>query len=535
MQETIRKYTTQIKDKWISIDKSLRIKMIIIASLLIVALALTIYLTAKPKWIVLESNSDIQTIGQIQNAFDDAQIKNKLVKNGTAIQVLQKDVNQAKVLLAEKNIPTKGFSFADAVNIKSMGMSESDKDQMYLRVRESEIEELITTIDGVETAKVKLVLPKDQVLFENSNQEASAGVTVETSQELSKDQTMTIARLVAMSVQGLDIKNVEIVDQNANSLYSGSSRDLGSYSSREDVEQQKTKAIEMKIRAALSQMYSDVNIIPNIVFDWNNSVVKERRFDKPDPESEKGLPKTEVSKTEDVVNGTQGAAPGTDTNNQQAPNYAMGDNNGGTYNGEERTDEYLYNQTDTETSVNGGKIVSENSSISVIVYDFQEYREADLKANNTINDQNTWEDFKQNNRQLQPIDINQDIITSLQVGTGIENVSVTGYIKPVFIDEVTKPLAIEQIVILVILGLLLMLLAFGLIKRTQPDKIEEVEPEIGIEGLIAQTKIEDKEEENVPGINEVESAYKQQIEKFVDEKPEAVAQLLRNWLSDEWE
>ena len=31
------------------------------------------------------------------------------------------------------------------------------------------------------------------------------------------------------------------------------------------------------------------------------------------------------------------------------------------------------------------------------------------------------------------------------------------------------------------------------------------------------------------------SASKQQIEKFVDENPEAVVALLRNWLNDDWE
>ena len=31
------------------------------------------------------------------------------------------------------------------------------------------------------------------------------------------------------------------------------------------------------------------------------------------------------------------------------------------------------------------------------------------------------------------------------------------------------------------------------------------------------------------------SAAKLQIEKFVDENPEAVAALLRNWLNDDWE
>ena len=34
---------------------------------------------------------------------------------------------------------------------------------------------------------------------------------------------------------------------------------------------------------------------------------------------------------------------------------------------------------------------------------------------------------------------------------------------------------------------------------------------------------------------EEQNEIKKQIEKFVTEKPESVAQLLRNWLQDDWE
>ena len=65
----------------------------------------------------------------------------------------------------------------------------------------------------------------------------------------------------------------------------------------------------------------------------------------------------------------------------------------------------------------------------------------------------------------------------------------------------------------------------------KPEEVVEVEPELSVEALLATTK------ENQT-LDEIEfgdkSAAKVQIEKFVDENPEAVASLLRNWL-DDWE
>ncbi len=91
----------------------------------------------------------------------------------------------------------------------------------------------------------------------------------------------------------------------------------------------------------------------------------------------------------------------------------------------------------------------------------------------------------------------------------------------------------------IILALLILLLAFGLIRRAQPDEVVEVEPELSVEDLLVSTQLEEEKLTEAERLREIElnseSEAKKQIEKFVTEKPEAVAQLLRNWLNDEWE
>ena len=61
----------------------------------------------------------------------------------------------------------------------------------------------------------------------------------------------------------------------------------------------------------------------------------------------------------------------------------------------------------------------------------------------------------------------------------------------------------------------------------------EVEPELEVEEMLKAAK-DQVELEEIEVKENLET--KRQIDKFVDEKPEAVANLLRNWLSDEdWE
>ena len=66
----------------------------------------------------------------------------------------------------------------------------------------------------------------------------------------------------------------------------------------------------------------------------------------------------------------------------------------------------------------------------------------------------------------------------------------------------------------------------------KPVEVTELEPELSVESLLKTTK-ENQQLEEIE-FNDKSSA-REQIEKFVDENPEAVASLLRNWLNEEWE
>ena len=69
-------------------------------------------------------------------------------------------------------------------------------------------------------------------------------------------------------------------------------------------------------------------------------------------------------------------------------------------------------------------------------------------------------------------------------------------------------------------------------KSTRPVEVLETEPELSVEALLASTKENQQSVEDID-LND-KSETRKAIEKFVDETPEAVALLLRNWLEDDW-
>ena len=80
--------------------------------------------------------------------------------------------------------------------------------------------------------------------------------------------------------------------------------------------------------------------------------------------------------------------------------------------------------------------------------------------------------------------------------------------------------------------LIVALLLYVVFKGVRPIEVTELEPELSVEQLLATTK----ENQVLEDVDFDEgSEIRKMIEKFVDEKPDSVAQLLRNWLNEDWE
>ena len=82
------------------------------------------------------------------------------------------------------------------------------------------------------------------------------------------------------------------------------------------------------------------------------------------------------------------------------------------------------------------------------------------------------------------------------------------------------------VLIVVILGLLLFVVLRSMRTEKEPEQPEE---------LTVETLLQSQPENNLEDIStENISETRRMVEKFVDENPEAAANLLRNWLSEDW-
>ena len=279
-----------------------------------------------------------------------------------------------------------------------------------------------------------------------------------------------------------------------------------------------------------TDLYDSVEVASNLDLDFSSSQIVDHQYTPADGQTQGVLSHSETYESEST--GGTGGVPGTTSNDSDnEPSYVIEnyDNSSETVN--QQSQDYLPNEKITTTDVPAGLIQYSSSSISVAAKTLHIYKEADVKAQGLLTDM-TWEEFKDANKDAVKLDVDADLVTLVQTATGIpaENISIVAYDVPVFIDKDGMNVEASDIIQVVIIVLILGLLAFVILRSMRESKAEETEEELSVESLLQSTPQDSLEDIEL----EEKSETRKMIEKFVDENPEAVASLLRNWLSEDW-
>jgi len=121
--------------------------------------------------------------------------------------------------------------------------------------------------------------------------------------------------VVASSIEGLDPKNVTVVDNNFNILNQDLSDGMNIPSSHYKLKLRIKEELEKNIKnlySGRSDSYDFISVAVNPVLDLDKVTKNRKEIEKPT-----GLDEAVVSeerKTEELINGNQGGAPGMDAN-----------------------------------------------------------------------------------------------------------------------------------------------------------------------------------------------------------------------------
>ena len=172
--------------------------------------------------------------------------------------------------------------------------------------------------------------------------------------------------------------------------------------------------------------------------------------------------------------------------------------------------------------------------MSIVLSQYVVYNEEDLEKSGDLGDLSFEQYIKENNlEQVTALTVPDGIYDSVSAASGIDKskINITAYQQPVFNFKDKSSKNITQYLPIILLVIIIAMILFVVFKSTAPVSVEEINPELSVEELLA-TTTEDGQLEDIEYSEK--SDVRKMIEKFVDENPDAVAQLLRNWLNDDW-
>jgi flagellar M-ring protein FliF len=527
--EFVTKFFKQIVNLWNNLEKSQKTRIYITTAIVVVFVSIGMILLTRPNYIVLVNEADSNQIGEMSGILNENNIWNRIENNGQSIVINSKDNNIAQVALAQKGFPKDGLTFEDAISLIGIGTSESDKKKIWKQQQTSDISSKIKMLDNIKDAYVSLAVPETSVFITSYREQpsSSAIVMVEPEGKLSSKQVEGIVMIVSRSVENLDPGDITVVDNNSNILNRGIYDESIEIASTQE-EMLKKKSIELQDRIyeyfgiAQFDNFDAIRVVVNPVIDFDKISTKSKNITNPDGMREGALISADRLE-ENLVNGSINGIPGTDTNpgDTSIPSYQTGDNSNSTYSKNHEIENYAYDEELIEHERATGKFVSEETTAAVALWWGKRVTD-ETKLSNEFIDQ-------------------IKLAVSNAIGIPVKNITINKF-KLAPEEEVKKPAAesLREIIENYGFFIILFILIIGLVIVTYPKKKKEIAGETATletaEEMISKFNVPKHEEEFIPELElEEKSEIKRQIEKIIKQKPQAVAELLRNWLKDEWD
>jgi flagellar M-ring protein FliF len=316
-----------------------------------------------PSTALLYSNLDPKEASQVVAALDQAGIKHEEKGDGTTIMVDRDKVAQARLMVAGKGLVTSGsVGYEIFDNAPALGQTDFVQNLNMKRATEGELARTIRSIQGVQSARVALNLPKRQ-LFEQDVEIPSASVMVQTgARRLGAEQVRMIRNVVAASVSGLKPERVAVADQ-AGELLAGlddaSTSAAGSAASN-DVEERIRKQVKDLVEGVVGPGKARVTVHADI--DTNHVTTLEEKYDPDDQVANM------THNTSSTAKETKPGSSNTVTATNNVPGGGAPSTQGevgNTNNGTDELSNFLIGKTTTTTVAEPGTIKKLSVSVAV--------------------------------------------------------------------------------------------------------------------------------------------------------------------------
>lgn len=538
MLDRLKKIQTKIVEFWNRFNSKQKTLIISITAAVILTLVALVYLLTRTTYVDLVSFDNTADAASAKEVLDEAGIVTKVSGDGKTFSVDEKSEAQARLALGENNIATDVNKDLDWALDNGMSTTDSERNLKQKILTQNQIGTDLELIEGVKQASVQITVPDATNSLLSSEKETTASVLLITTEEFDSSGIEGIANYVATSLGNGTTDSIRIVDQTGSLLFGGDNdvnTTAGSAAQTVKITSQVTQNIQDQVRGLFvnSGIYNDAEVKANLDIDLDAITINDEHHYTDDTEEDTGPLVEQYTYDASNADGTLGI-PGTDSNDDVVEDYEILDSSSANSSASVVKNVFHDSVTNTVTEKAVGTVDTDNSTIAVVLLKYAIYDEEQMKKSGALKGTN-FEAFQSENNEKVPLEVEDETYALVEKATGIsqENIQIQAFEVPLFypkeasaVDTVTNYLQFMLAIFIVLL------LCFVVFKGMKPVEVTELEPELSVEALLATTK-ENQSLEDIEFSDK--SATRQQIERFVDENPEEVALLLRNWLNDDWD
>jgi len=534
MRETVDKVWAQIREFLGKMPRKNRIQMAILLVVVIALAIVMISILTRTNYAVLTNAEDMAAAGQIYERLVEMNVPAQV--EGTTIRVPEERVGELRVTLANEGLLGSADFNRDLymTTASGFGVTSDHAKRLYDAQLGADIKLLILQSNRIQNANVLVSSGETSPFRIQTNARratASVMLNIRGGGRLTDAEAQTIGDIVKNSIPGIEYEDISISDSEFNNYR------VGDQSQNLDTEVDKRAALQdvltgqlkTQVEQLLTPIYGIANlqIQPNIKLNFDKVVTEEVEFEPPVAGEMEGIARS----TEEIYEFSRRWAdaegiPGTDSNAMGTVEYPWGDI--------DERDEYRRAAISKNLEINETRRLIEHEqgaveslSIAVLINSEAEGVEGDYSAEVA-------------DLVAKAIGVAPGHISVQQIPFAYEDTRVADMYARWEEEEAARRSrelfeTILMYSVILLLGVMLILLVRTIFLSLKPPP--EPEPLLvgaGADGMDFMVGDEDLEENELEDINlQTKSSGLEQIERFIDKDGAAVAQLLRNWLTDD--
>lgn len=187
---------------------------------LVAAIFIGVSVALAPTYAPLYSELSPSSASRVVSSLEQSGFRVSLSRDGSVVSVPQEDIARARMVLADAGLPSEGSPGWELFDASSgLGMNTFLQRVNRLRALEGELARSVQTIDGIEAARVHLVLPEREA-FSRARPDPSASVIIRSrlGDNVSRRQAVAIRALVASAVPDLAPGRVTVLSASGETI-----------------------------------------------------------------------------------------------------------------------------------------------------------------------------------------------------------------------------------------------------------------------------------------------------------------------------